>query len=345
VNARSVRTPVHDRPIVHASAWTRDVVADRAAITRTLDRDEIAAFDALIARTRHRPPQALTRDDVDDPVLLRLFGALREAVMRGRGLVLVAGLDPARFDADSLERIYWAIGTHLGRAAVQSRTGDRLGRVERDDADPVSRGYRSAGELSMHTDSYEVVGLLCIRKAGRGGESALVSALSIHNALLAERPDLLPPLYEGFHLAIPEARLTEQKVTAERIPVFSNIGGTVSCMYAASFMREAERLTGIPMPPGLDEALHAFSRLANRDDLALRFMLESGEMVLWHNFTHLHSRTEFEDEPGHRRLLLRLWLTVPDGRPFVPEFNARGETYERVYREYGERSFLPERAR
>lgn len=55
--------------------------------------------------------------------------------------------------------------------------------------------------------------------------------------------------------------------------------------------------------------------------------------LLWHNFTNLHSRTEFDNDRRHERLLLRLWLSVPDGRPFVPTFRARGRAYDRVYEE------------
>ena len=72
--------------------------------------------------------------------------------------------------------------------------------------------------------------------------------------------------------------------------------------------------------------------------MALRFLLEPGDMMLWHNYTNLHSRTSFEDDPASPRLLLRLWLSVPNGRPADPEFRMRAETYERIYRERLEKS-------
>jgi hypothetical protein len=61
-------------------------------------------------------------------------------------------------------------------------------------------------------------------------------------------------------------------------------------------------------------------------------------MLLWHNYTALHSRTAFEDWPDRKRLLLRLWLTVPNGRQYDPAFRIRSETYERIYREALERT-------
>jgi hypothetical protein len=319
--------------IDHPSAWTSKALGGRHAVTRRLGAEELAAFDDLIDRTRELSPQMISRRDVDYPALAGLLKDLHREIMQGRGLVVVSGLDPSRYSAQDLERIFWGIGTHLGDAAIQSRDGDRLGRVERDDQDPVARGYRSAGELVMHTDSYEVVGLLCVRKAAQGGESAFVSSLAIHNVILQERPDLLPALYEGFHLAIPEARLGSKPVTDEKIPVFCLVDGRVSCMVAIGFMREAARQLGVPLPGMLSQALDFFAEVAQREDLALRFMLEPGEMALWHNFTNLHSRTRFEDDPQHKRLLLRLWLTIPDGRPIAPSFHARGQAYDRVYDE------------
>jgi hypothetical protein len=57
-----------------------------------------------------------------------------------------------------------------------------------------------------------------------------------------------------------------------------------------------------------------FDAQAMRADLAATFMLEPGEMMFWHNWTCLHARGGFRDAPGAKRLLLRLWLNVPNGR-------------------------------
>lgn len=327
-------TAIRDTPIDHPAAWTSQALGGRQAIERALSREELAAFDDLLARTRDLAPQAVMRAHVDAPVLTHLADELRHTLMHGRGVMLLTGIDPARHAPEAMERIYWALGTHLGTPAVQSRSGDRLGRVEQDPNDPVARGYRSSGELVMHTDSYEIVGLMCIRRARQGGQSALASSLAIHNEILRQRPDLLPALYQGFVMAIPEAQTTQRPLTDGPIPVFSYVDGQVSCMYAASFMRAAAERLGTPLPAQLDEALRFFSRTAERDDLALRFMLEPGEMLIWHNFTNLHSRTDYQDDPAHKRLLLRLWLKAHEPRPAAPEFQERARVYDRVYEEY-----------
>ena len=61
---------------------------------------------------------------------------------------------------------------------------------------PNTRIYQTAERQSFHTDSADVVGLLCLQDAQEGGESLLVSAVSIYNRMLEERPDLLARLFE-----------------------------------------------------------------------------------------------------------------------------------------------------
>jgi hypothetical protein len=74
-----------------------------------------------------------------------------------------------------------------------------------------------------------------------------------------------------------------------------------------------------------------FDSQADRTDIRADFMLEPGEMMFWHNFLVLHSRTAFQDSPQQKRLLLRLWLHVPNGRPMHPLFNARAEAMDREH--------------
>ena len=63
------------------------------------------------------------------------------------------------------------------------------------------------------------------------------------------------------------------------------------------------------------EAIALFVDLT--DELALDMSFEPCDIQLLNNHLIYHSRTDFEDyaEPERKRLLLRLWLSVPDGRP------------------------------
>ncbi|HTI80621.1 MAG TPA: TauD/TfdA family dioxygenase, partial [Acetobacteraceae bacterium] len=181
--------------ITAPAAWTNRSIGGKAGLTQRLTAAQLAAFDAALARTRHLKPQDAKREDFDHPEIAALVAGLDETIRHGRGAVLLSGVSRATHSDEEMERIYWGIGVHLGEPAVQSMLGDRLGHVQHVKDDPVARGYRSNEELTPHTDSYRMVGLMCLQRAETGGMSRVVSSLAIHNEILATRPDLLEPLY------------------------------------------------------------------------------------------------------------------------------------------------------
>ena len=107
----------------------------------------------------------------------------------------------------------------------------------------------------------------------------------------------------------------------------------VSCNFVRDFMQRAAKLRGETLPPKFVEAIRTFSQIAERDDIGIQFMLQPGEMLLWHNFQMLHARDAYQDSPEHARHLLRLWLKVENDRPIVDAILERARIYERIHRE------------
>src|SRR5262245_22195232 len=144
--------------------------------------------------------RGLQREHFEVPSLRPVVEEIHRQVEDGRGFVLLRRLPAEDYSKDDLGMIFWGIGTYLGRRLSQSVMGDRLGHVKAFSLeDPGARAYRNKQELSPHTDSCDVVGLLCLRDAqAGGGVSRLTSAISVHNALLAEYPDALAALYHGY---------------------------------------------------------------------------------------------------------------------------------------------------
>ena len=82
---------------------------------------------------------------------------------------------------------------HLGEPVSQNAKGHALGHVKDlgfDYADPEVRGYQTRARLRYHTDYSDLVCLLCLKPAVRGGLSSLVSSVTLYNELLARRPAL-----------------------------------------------------------------------------------------------------------------------------------------------------------
>ena len=184
-------TPICRQPIDDASAWTVQTIGGKQNLTIRLRGGQLDAIDDLLERTRHLAPQQVTRSDFDHPVVNKLLWALREEIMDGRGIVVVSGITPQRYNEEEFQRIYWGFGTHLGVGAVQSAAGDRLGYVQNREDDPVKRGYRSLRELHMHTDSYELVGLMRVRKAKSDAKQSMrADVASILGILVLISPEM-----------------------------------------------------------------------------------------------------------------------------------------------------------
>ncbi len=78
------------------------------------------------------------------------------------------------------------------------------------------------------------------------------------------------------------------------------------------------------MPAVQREALDYLAECAECPAMQARFRQRPGDIVLLNNFVTLHRREAFEDDPapGSKRLLLRVWLSVPNSRPLDPCFAA-----------------------
>ena len=313
--------------IDHPAAWTSASIGGKEGLMHRAGPEHREALNELLSRVRHLPPDGITRLEFDHPVINDLMAAVRDAVMNGHGAVILSGLDFARYSLEDFSRIYWGLGTHLGSAAPQSYRRDRLGHVQKEEDNPTGRGYLMDIELRSHTDFHEVLSLAGVRHAATGGRSGLVSSLAIHNAIRALRPDLLAALYEGFY----QEWNNVKGASSQKVPIFCNIDGKVSCYYHPPALMNAAKVLGTSLPPELTEAMSFFSSQAERTDLRVDFMLEPGEMMFWHNFLVLHSRTAFKDSPERRRLLLRLWLNVPNGRAMDPLFNGRAQAMDRQH--------------
>jgi len=299
---------------------------------RRLEPEELAALDEMLARTRDEPSLSVTREDFDHPVIRRLAKKIIADLRTGPGATVLTGLPADRYGRDGIERIYWGLGTHLGRPSWQNDLGDLMGYVE-EEADPQNpydkrtkgRGYRSSHEAGFHTDTDEVVGLACVRRAEHGGTSVIASVPTIYNEFLRRRPDLLPALFEGYYATISQ----DEVLTDRKVVIFADVNGELACELQDGGMRNAAKKRGETFPPQLDEALHFLRDVA--EDTRAEFLLEDGEILFWNNRTVLHGRREFQNSETRKRLLLRLWL-APEDTPPVPD-NFPEVTRKRLRRE------------
>jgi Taurine catabolism dioxygenase TauD, TfdA family len=315
-------------PVVGRSAWRPRDFRNRDAYTVDLTDAQMRGLDAARAASRRRTDttESITAEDFALGSLAADVAAWRDEVLHGRGFVVLRGLDRERYSEADLTAIFWGLGAHIGRAVSQSPMGDRIGHVtDVGGRDRRERAYRSSRELTLHTDRCDVIGMLCIEPAWRGGVSGYASVHTVHNDILASRPALLEPLFRGFRCHRRAEQLPgEPPITPERVPVLSECEGELSVVFLRAYIEMAAQELGEPLRDEDIAALDYFEEVARRPDVKLEFTLDAGEAIFFNNCTMLHNRTAFEDDPAGRRKrhLLRLWLMLDGRRPLAPAVHA-----------------------
>ena len=263
---------------------------------------------------------------------LRSFGqhleALKHKLLHGIGFEVLRGLPVETYSQEMAAAIFCGVGAHLGSARSQNAAGHILGHVRNmgaDPNDPNVRIYQTNARQSFHTDSADVVGLLCLREAMEGGDSLLVSAETIYNRMRDERPDLLQWLFDPI-ATDRRGEIPDGMKAFMTIPPLSWHDGKLTVFYQRQYIDSAQRFPeAMRLTPEHMEALDMFDALANDPHLHLTMRLKPGDMQFVYNHSQLHDRTGFIDwpEPERRRHLLRLWLSIEGDRELPDCFRQR----------------------
>jgi TfdA family taurine catabolism dioxygenase TauD len=310
-----------------ASAWYGSELAERIDWIERLSEAEISEVEDAVHQIERSVDLATINTNVADlPILGPRLLRLLDEVLNGRGFVLIKGLPAERWSKREAAMAFLIIGVQLGRLRMQNADGHLLGHVRdmgRSSTDPHARIYQTSERQTHHTDSCDVVGLMCLRAAKSGGLSNLVSSTTIFNEIRRRRPDLLRVLLNPIETDR-RGEVPEGSKPYFTIPVFNCFEGLVSAIYQRQYIESARRFPGVaPLSTKQIEALDLLDELANDPRLNLMMELQPGDIQLVHNHTILHDRTAFEDypEPERKRHLLRLWLAPTGARP-LPEVYA-----------------------
>ncbi len=304
------------------AAWRASDFSGPDDYSLVLDRCDLGELDTAIEAldTRRIPVTQSLKSDYPFPNLGPKLVSVYEELRSGRGFILIRGLLANDRSADWMRAAVWGIGTWLGRAVNQLIEGSLLTDVTHTSKDNTdARYYNSADELDLHVDpTCDIVGLACYRQATSGGATYLSSAITAHNDFVAERPDLLPILYRGFHLhRFGEHWPEDGDLTSYRVPFFANIDGKLSWRGFHPSMFAAARERGKPLTETEIQAIETFNEISKRPQNRIEFTLEPGDIWITNNLVVQHGRSQFVDEKGatQPRLMFRLWLEATDFRP------------------------------
>jgi hypothetical protein len=170
------------------------------------------------------------------------------------------------------------------------------------------------GALRFHTDRTDVVALLCVNQAASGGVSTICSSVSVMNEMLRRRPDLAQVLFEPCY----RSRHGEEAEVADDVyalPIFGLRDGRFTSHFSLTYIEAAQTVDGVPkLTDAQRKAIDLLLALAK--ELAFEMVLEPGDIQFLNSHVTYHGRTPFKDDrgAGRERLLMRLWLAMPNSR-------------------------------
>jgi hypothetical protein len=314
------------------AAWRGKDFRGTTDFTHRLTEAEIAEIDAAVqAIAEHRIDHiAIDRHNFELPQFGKYLTFIRDDVLlRGQGFMVIRGVPVERYSIEQAAAAYLGIGAYFGKPVSQNGKGHILGHVKdlgRSIDDPTARIYQTTHKQTFHTDSVDIVALLCLKTAKSGGLSRIVSSMFLYNEMFRRRPDLAAVLFEPFTFDRRGEAAPGQKGYYET-PIFHWHANQLSVIYGNRYYIEsAQRFPEVPrLTEKQIEALDLFDALANDPSNYLDIEFKPGDIQLIHNHVILHDRTDYQDwpEPERKRHLLRLWLCPPNGRPLPPVFADR----------------------
>lgn len=326
------------KPVTGEAAWRGDRLTQEGNWIYHLSDVQIAELEVLGQRFVEQSPDLRTVAAADYPLVAtaEAVEGWRETVDFGRGFLLVRGLRTHLYSDALSAAIYYILGLHMGDPIRQNEMGDLVDHVyatsDKTMDDPTAISSKVRDKLVYHSDSSDIVSLMCLRPAREGGLSCLVSGAEIYNEILRRRPDLAPLLLEPFHWDW-RRQDAESPALTYISPIISMTEGVFS-MYAGSlYIITAQEYPGVPqLSPEQVEVLELFDEITYEPGMAIEMDFRPGDIQWLSNYAALHARTSFSDwpEPQRRRHLLRLWLSSKTNRPVVPNFGKNSVVQHRA---------------
>jgi hypothetical protein len=307
-------TKVPPTPLETNCEWRTDEVGDRYIFQLT--DEHVAELDAALVHAEAQVDDVLdiTRELFPLPTLAPELARIEDDLINGLGMVLIRGVPVETYSKDRASAIYWGVGMHLGQPWPQNAKGHLLGDVTdqgRSVSDPTARGNELGGiPLPFHSDGSDLVGLFCLDAGASGGDSLVANAVSIHNDLVREDPDMAALLYEPF----PYDLRGEQAPGAKSwytMPIFSRRGYRLFVRYIRPYIEASRRHHDAPkVSPEAREALDRLDAMCADPQYRVAMGMQAGDMQFVNNYHVLHGRDGYTDDraAGKIRHLKRLWL-------------------------------------
>lgn len=304
-----------------ARNWTRGTIAP-ADWTVTLPEAAVAELLAVRDEMRRAPVPTFLLDPRDFALdaCRATMDEVRRRTQDGPMFAVLDRLPLAEVTRDEAIPLYWLMSSLLARPVAQKITGQMFYDVMDTGAklEPGSgiRPTVTNVDLRFHNDnSYnrtppDYVCLLCLHPAKQGGVSQVMSVATVHEALEARYPELMPRLYRPFWYDR-HAEHHAGEPTTFAAPIFERgADGTIKARLALGEIHAGYQLRSERLDNETTAALAAVQSVFDRPELHVELGFAPGQIQYVNNRATGHARTEFVDfpEPERKRHLVRLWL-------------------------------------
>jgi hypothetical protein len=169
------------RAIDDLAAWQGPDFRNTGDFTHQLSDAEIAEIDAAVRTIVRRRIEhiAIDRRHFELPQFGKRLTLIRDDVLlRGQGFMVIRGLPVERYSIEEAAAAFLGIGAYFGKPVSQNGKGHILGHVKdlgRSIDDPTARIYQTTHKQTFHTDSVDIVALLCLKTAKTVNRRAILT--------------------------------------------------------------------------------------------------------------------------------------------------------------------------
>jgi len=238
--------------------------------------------------------------------------------LRSDGLAVLSGLDALA--SEEWPRLFIAVCGALGALLPQSMTDD--GQIVReiryrggglDERTVRYSDSRSGG--SYHSDGVpmpgavpDLIALLCVQPAARGGELVFVDSSAALRAATLKMPRLVRVLGRDFHFD--QRRKDDPTATVMR-RIVERVGGRNQLVYLRDYIQSGHQIPGVrPLASEEVQAMDILDEVLEDEALHIEGRLSPGQIAISDNHRYVHGRHEFHDQASGLagRLMLRCWV-------------------------------------
>ncbi|PVI07016.1 Clavaminate synthase-like protein [Periconia macrospinosa] len=318
--------------------WDNTDIASRYDWTLQLSPADLEELDAALQQFKSlgKPPGYVNQETFPLAELHNKLRNVSKEIHDGFGFKVVRGIPIDKYTREEALIVYAGLASHIalirGRQDHQwdgkpadvavNHIKDMTAKV---DASKIGAPAYTTDKQVFHTDSGDIIALLCLETAAEGGLSKLSSSWRVYNELAETRPDLIRTLAEPWPVENFDGR-GQPYVNRPLLfyqPASSNLSNKerLIIQYAR---RTFTGFQGLPrsanIPPITEaqaEALDTLHFLAEKHALSLDF--QKGDVQFVNNLSIFHARDGFVDSDVKKRHLVRLWLRDEEFAWRIPE--------------------------